>query len=203
MHVRRTFWGEIFFWKAHSFLIISGLGANGFQSFDKKFLERVVTTGFCVSRWCFFIVFQGRNWRKNYFFRKKIALLSFRDFERKSYFWRHGYGRLVKTSIYMFRRTFWQIGFLESSSDFHNFWNSSRTFFRILTKNFKQCGHNWVLCTQMKCFLFFEGRKVYFFWNFRIAFFSDFERKRSSVLLQARLRQACQKFVVNVQTKIF
>ena len=45
--------------------------------------------------------------------------------------------------------------------------------------------------------------KLFLFENFALLSFSDFERKRSLVLLQAWLRQACQKFVVHVQTKIF
>ena len=44
---------------------------------------------------------------------------------------------------------------------------------------------------------------LFFFENFALLLFSNFEPKRSLVLLQARLRQACQKFVVHVQRKIF
>ena len=45
--------------------------------------------------------------------------------------------------------------------------------------------------------------KILLFENFALLSFSDFERKRSLVLLQAWLRQASQKFVVHVQTKFF
>ena len=70
--------------KAHKLFIISGIRAKCFQNFDKKFFDRVVTTGFCVSRWRFFFYFfEGMNWRRELLSSKKIALLSFWDFERK------------------------------------------------------------------------------------------------------------------------
>ena len=48
-----------------------------------------------------------------------------------------------------------------------------------------------------------EMKENFFFQCFASLSFSDFERKWFLVILQAWLRQACQKFVVHVQTKIF
>ena len=88
---------------------------------------------------------------------------------------------------------------------FSQFLEFHQKLFRILTKNFRQCGHNCILRAQMKFFLFLERGKwrKTFFQSFASLSFSDFERKRFLVFLQAWLRQACQKFVVHVQTKIF
>ena len=74
-------------------------------------------------------------------FSKKIALLSFWDFERKRFCvilvaWLRQACQNFVTSLYMFRRTFWQTGFLESPSDFHNFWNSSKTFSKFWQEYF-------------------------------------------------------------------
>ena len=58
----------------------------------------------------------------------------------------------------------------------------------------------------MKIFLNFwkkEKRENFLFEKVALLSFSDFERRRSSVLLQAWLRQAHQKIVVNVETNIF
>ena len=59
-------------------------------------------------RMTIFCFFEGRNWRKNYFFPKKMHRHPFGTLREKDspYFWRHDYGRLVKTSLFMFRWTF-------------------------------------------------------------------------------------------------
>ena len=106
----------------------------------------------------------------------------------------------------MFRRTFWRIGFLESLSFF--FVSRFRAkIFKILTRNFRQFGHNCILHA-MWSFFFNSWRRekkenLFFFETFASLSLSDFKQKRYLVLLQAWLRQACQKFVVHVQTKIF
>ena len=93
-----------------------------------------------------------------------------------------------------------------SAQIFHHFRKSSKRFSefrqefsgRVVTTAF------WV--PRWSFFYFLKERKEgknIFFENFALLSFSDFERKRSLVLLQAWLRQACQKFVVHVQTKIF
>ena len=74
-------------------------------------------------------------------FSKKIALLSFWDFERKRFSvilaaWLRQACLNFVTSLYMFRRTFRPVGFLESSSDFHNFWNCSKKFSKFWRENF-------------------------------------------------------------------
>ena len=106
----------------------------------------------------------------------------------------------------MFRQTFWQIVFLETSSDFHNFWTSKKIFHNSEKKTFGSvvttafCVPRWIFFNFWKREM---KENLFFFENFASLWFSDFERKRSLVLLQAWLRQACQKFVVHVQMKIF
>ena len=58
----------------------------------------------------------------------------------------------------------------------------------------------------MKIFFIFwrkEKREIFLFEKVALLSFSDFERRRSSVLLQAWLRQAYQKIVVHVETNFF
>ena len=106
------------------------------------------------------------------------------------------------------RRTFWgETTLLGKRPSFSSFPEFEQTVFRFLTGIFGQGGHNRILRARMKFFLKFWRREMkekllLFEKNFALLSFSDFERKRSLVLLQAWLRQACQKFVVHVQTKI-
>ena len=83
--------------------------------------------------------------------------------------------------------------------NFLSFSEFEQTVLRILTRIFGQGGHNRILRAQMKFFFNFWRRemkeKILLFEKFALLSFSDFERKRSFVLLQAWLRQACQKFV--------
>ena len=129
---------------------------SSFPDFEQKFLEvlrelfgRVVTTAFCVSRWRFFSIFEeGRKWGKK-FFPKKLHCYHFHTLNEKDpqCFCKHGYGRLVKNSWYMFRRTFLQIGLLENLSFVRLFRNSSKkfsqfwreTFDRMVTTRFYMC----------------------------------------------------------------
>ena len=113
-----------------------------FSSFPKlsgiwrEIFRRVVTTAFWVSRWLL---------RKNILLRKKwIAIFLGRERKDSPCFWRHGYGRFVKNSLYMFRRRFLQRKFLEgllffphfqkSSKKFSGFWRES--FGRVVTTTF-------------------------------------------------------------------
>ena len=85
-----------------------------------------------------FCFFEGRNWRKIYFFRRKMLCRPFGTLWEKDspYFWRHYYGRLVKTSLYMFRRRFLQIIFLECLLIFPHFRKSSKNFSEFWRQNF-------------------------------------------------------------------
>ena len=105
------------------------------------------------------------------------------------------------------RRTFWgKTTLLGKRPTFSSFPEFEQAVFRILTGIFGQSSHNRILRAQMKFFFNFWKRekkeKLLLFENCALLSFPDFERKRSVVLLQAWLRQACQKFVVLVQTEI-
>ena len=107
----------------------------------------------------------------------------------------------------MFRRTFWGENILFGKrTSFSSFPEIEQTVFRILTRNFAQGGHNRILRAQLKFFFNFWRRKMkenkLLFENFAFLSFSDFERKRSLVLLQAWLRQSCQNLFVHFQTNI-
>ena len=120
-----------------------------------------------------FYFFEGRNWRKNYFFRRKLHSYPFGTLREKDfpYFWWHGYGRLVNTSWYIFRRTFWQKGFFESSSDFHNFWNSSKIFSENWQETFSSVVTTAFCVPRWSFYLILEGENEgkFFFLKFRIA----------------------------------
>ena len=91
------------------------------------------------------------------------------------------------------RRTFWgKTTLLGKRRNFSSFLEFEQTVFRILTKIFRQGGHNRILRAQMKFFWRREVKENFFFENFALLSLSDFERKRSLILLQASLRQACQ-----------
>ena len=109
--------------------------------------------------------------------------------------------------IVLVKRTAWgETTLLGKRPNFSSFLEFEQTVFRILTRIFGQGGHNRILRAQMKFFFKFLRREMkenlLLFENFALLSFSDFERKRFLVLLQAWLRQVCQKFVVLVQTKI-
>ena len=103
------------------------------------------------------------------------------------------------------RRTFWgETTLLGKRRNFSSFLEFEQTVLRILTRIFRQGGHNRILRAQMKFFWRKEVKENLFFSeNFALLSTSNFERKKSLILLQASLRQACQNFVVHVQTKIF
>ena len=94
----------------------------------------------------------------------------------------------------------------QSAQIFHQFRNSSKRFSefwrefsgRVVTTAF--CVPSWSF------FFKFWRREMkenkLLFENFAFLSFSDFERKRSLVLLQAWLRQSCQNLFVHVQTNI-
>ena len=85
-----------------------------------------------------FCFFEGRNWRKSYFFRRKMLCHPFRTLRETDspYFWRHYYGRFVKNSLYVFRRRFLQINFLEGLIIFPHFRKSSKNFSEFWRQNF-------------------------------------------------------------------
>ena len=110
--------------------------------------------------------------------------------------------------IVLVRRTFWgETTLMGKRPNFSSFPEFEQTVLRILTRIFGQGGHNRILRAKMKFFFNFWRRemkeKLLLFENCALLSFSDFERKTSLVLLQAWLRQACQKIVVHVQTKFF
>ena len=165
--------------------------------FLEKKLASVVKIAFSVAKEYFF----DKN--KTFLFKKNIISFGFCDCF--SYSCQQCYGRLAKISLCMFRRTIWRISFLESLSFFLRFLISSKIF-RSLTRNFWQGCHNCILRVQMKIFFNFwrkEMREIFFPEKIALLSFSDFEHRRSSVLLQALLLQACQKLDVHVQTNIF
>ena len=92
---------------------------SSFPDFEQKFsyvwrenFRRVVTTAFCVSRWRFFSFFEGKK-RGKFFFAKNLHCYLFRTLneEDPQCSCKHGYGRLIKKSLYMLRLTFLQVGF--------------------------------------------------------------------------------------------
>ena len=108
-----------------------------FSEVWRKVFGTVVTTAFCVSRSIFFFQFSKEgNEGKN--FSKKSHCHQFKALSEKDpqCFCRHGYGRLVKTSLYMFRRRFSQTGFLESLSIFPHFRESSKNCTEFSRENF-------------------------------------------------------------------
>ena len=106
-----------------------------FSGIWREIFGRVVTTAFWVSRWLL---------RKNILFRKKwIAILLGREGKNSPCFWRHCYGRLVKNSLYMFRRRFLQRNFLEGLLFFPHCQKSSKKYFRVLPRKFRQSGNNY------------------------------------------------------------
>ena len=136
VHVQTNIFTNRFFGKLINF--------SSFPDFEQKFSEiwreffgTVVTTAFCVSRSIFFFQFSKEgNEGKN--FSKKSHCHQFKALSEKDpqCFCRHGYGRLVKTSLYMFRRRFSQTGFLESLSIFPHFRESSKNCTEFSRENF-------------------------------------------------------------------
>ena len=114
---------------------------------------------------------------------------------------------LPKLLVHVTRTFLRETALLGKRTTFSSIPEFEQKVFIILTGIFGQGDHNRILRAQMKFFFIFWKRevkeKILLFENFALLSFSDFERKRSLVLLQAWLRQACQKFVVHVQTKIF
>ena len=105
------------------------------------------------------------------------------------------------------RRTFWgETTLMGKRPNFSSFPEFEQTVFRNLTRIFGQAGHKCLLRAQMKFFFISWRRemkeKLLLFENFALLSFSDFERKRCLVLLQAWLRQSCQNLFVHVQTNI-
>ena len=108
---------------------------SSFPHFDQKFSEvwpenfgRVVTTAFCVSTWRFFSISEGRNWGN--FFPKKLHCYHFQTLNEKDpqcplQAWLR---QACQKSLYMFRKTFLQIGFLQSLSFFRPLQNSNKKF---------------------------------------------------------------------------
>ena len=137
---RNNFVGE-----AHKFFITYGIRAKSFESFDAKFFGRVVTTGFCVSRWRFFVFLKERM-KENFFF-EKFALLLFSNFEPKRSLvilqasLRQACQKLVvhvQTKVYTNQ-------FFGRLINFSSFPEIQQIFFRVLTRNFRQGGHNCIM----------------------------------------------------------
>ena len=86
----------------------------------------------------FFLIFEGEKWKKNYFFLKFSHCYHFQTLSEKDvqYFCRHGYSRLVKNSLHMFRRRFLQRNFLEGLIFFPHFQKSSKNFSEFWRENF-------------------------------------------------------------------
>ena len=177
---KRTVW-RLGFLESLSFFDRFPISSKSFQKFDENFFGRVATTAFCVSRCRFFSIFERRKEAKP-FFSKKLRCYPFQTLSEKDpmYFCRHGYGRLVKTSLYIFIRKIGQIGFLESSSFFHNFSNSSKKFSEFWQET---CGR--VVTTSFYMYRgtfwgkIFSFLKVHIFRRFRnlSCKYVDFQRK--------------------------
>ena len=149
MHVQTNNLTNKFFGKLIIFSSFPDFEQN-FQKFDKKFLAGLSQLNSCVSRWRFFFNFWRKEMRE-IFFPKKLHCYHFQTLntEDPQCSCKHCYCRLVKNSMYMFRRTFLQIGFLESLSFFRLFPEFQVKVFRVLMRMFWQDGHNYVLHVQM------------------------------------------------------
>ena len=242
---RRTFWGEIGFWKVYFF--------QHFRSSSKKFSEfwqesfgRVVTTAFYMyigTFWGIFLSFQKipdffvvsgicaanlwiftektllassklhsallKNhvwWKKNCWKNCNFNNIGVREIF--SYFWGQSYARLAKIPLCILDERFGEKQLCwESAQAFRPFRNSSKTLSELWREFFWQGGHNWILRVQMKIFLFFWRNelkeRITFFEQNCIAILLGLWEKKILRVFAAWLRQACQNFVIPVQTKIF
>ena len=141
---------------------------------------------------------------KNHFWWKKIVqkivTSTFLEFGKVFRFLATKLRQACQNFIVLVRRTFWgETTLMGKRPNFSSFPEFEQTVLRILTRIFGQGGHNRILRAQMKFFFNFWRRemkeKLLLFENCALLSYSDFERKTSLVLLQAWLRQACQKFV--------
>ena len=123
---RRKIW-RIGYLESLSFFLRFPISSKSFQNFDEKFLAGLSQLHSACPDEDFFSIFEGRK-REKIFFSKKLHCYFFQNLneEDPQCSCKHGYGRLVKNSLYMFRRTFLQLGFLESLSFSRHFRNSSR-----------------------------------------------------------------------------
>ena len=136
VHVHTNIFTNRFFGKLINF--------SSFPDFEQKlseiwreFFGTVVTTAFCVSGSKLFFNFRRKEMREKNF-SKKSHCYHFQALSEKDpqCFCRHGYGSLVKNSLYMFRRRFSQSGFLESLSIFPHFRESSKNCSKFSRENF-------------------------------------------------------------------
>ena len=139
---------------------------SSFPDFEQK-LFRSLTRFFwqgchnCILRvqMKIFSTFEGRK-REKIFFSKKLHCYLFHNLneEDPQCSCKHGYGRLVKNSLYMFRRTFLQLGFLGSLSFFRHFRNSSKKF----SEFWREC-FDGMVTTTFYMYRSTISAKIYFF----------------------------------------
>ena len=126
------------------FFIVSGIRAKGFQNFDWIFLaEWSQPHSACPDE--VFFNFWRREMKEKLLPFENFALLSFSDFERKRSLvllqaWLR---RLVKKSWYMFRRRFFTKKVFGRPINFSSFPEMQQNFFKVLTRKFRQGGHNY------------------------------------------------------------
>ena len=194
-----TFLGKLFsFRKVQSFF-------RGFRNLSckcvdsqRKVFATVVKIAFSVAKEAFLM-------KKK--FVQKFVTSTFLEFGKLFRFLATKLRQACQNIIVHVRRTFWgETTLLAKRPNFSSIPEFEQTVFRILTRIFGQGGHNRILRAQLKFFFNFWRREMkenkLLFENFAFLSFSDFERKRSLVLLQAWLRQSCQNLFVHVQTNI-
>ena len=175
-----------FFGKFILFFIISGVRAKSFQSFDEKLLA-----GFSqLHSTCTLELQQFWSARKFFVFFGTKLWQAFQNF-------------LVHVS-----RMFWgETTLLGMRPKFSTFPEFEHKVFRVLTRNFLTGSSQLDSAYPDEDFLFFWRQelkeKLLFSKKNALPSFWDFAINRFSVFLAALLWQACQNFVVHVQTKIF
>ena len=196
-----TFWGIFLsFQKIPDFFVVSGICAANLWIFTEKIL-------LALSK-----LHSTLPLLKNHVWWKKICWknCNFNNFgvrEIFSYFWGQSYARLAKISLCILDERFGEKQLCwESAQAFRPFRNSSKTLSEFWRQFFWQGGHNWILRVQMKIFLFFWRNelkeRITFFEQNCIAILLGLWEKKILRVFAAWLRQACQNFVIPVQTNI-
>ena len=113
VQVQTNFLTNKFFRKLIIFWSFTDNPAKVFRSLTRNFLARLPQLHFACPDADFFSFFDRRKEGKIVFFSKKLHCYHFQTLSEKDpvYFCRHGYGRLMKISLYVFRWKIWQIGF--------------------------------------------------------------------------------------------
>ena len=111
--------------------------------------------------------------KESLFFFETFALLFFQTLRGKDlqYFCRHGYGKLVRKSLYMFRRRFLQIKFSGRLINFSSIPEIQQKFFRVLTRKFRQGCQNCIIHVHRNIFrkvVFLSSSSKFFFVVFGI-----------------------------------